>query len=187
MARPSELPTDPAQAAATVLAHAESRSPTLGAGRLVCVDGLAGAGKTTLAAAIGQARPDAVVIATDEMLEGWGGLPGLGASIEALLRPLAASRPGRWRRWDWYADRWAEWQEISPGSLLVLEGVGSVGSSYAELVTTVVWVEAPADDRRHRWLDREGDARHFESWAADEAALHQREGARERADLVLRT
>ncbi|GAA3831037.1 4-amino-4-deoxy-L-arabinose transferase [Nocardioides panacisoli] len=187
MATPSELPRDPEQAAVAVVAHAESRPPTLGTGRLVCVDGLAGAGKTTLAAAIGRVCPGTVVLATDEMLEGWGGLPGLGASIEALLRPLAAGRPGRWRRWDWYADRWAEWREVSPAPLLVLEGVGSGASSYADLVTTVVWVEAPAADRRDRWLDREGDARHFASWAADEAALHERERARDRADLVLRT
>jgi hypothetical protein len=187
MASPSELPNDPDRAAAAVVEHAEARPPTLGAGRLVCVDGLAGAGKTTLAEAIGRVRPGAVVLATDEMLEGWRGLPGLGGRIEALLRPLAAGRPGRWRRWDWYADRWAEWHEVTPGPLLVLEGVGSVGSSYADLVTTVVWVEAPVGDRRDRWLHREGDAAHFESWAADEAALHARERARDRADLVLRT
>jgi hypothetical protein len=69
----------------------------------------------------------------------------------------------------------------------VLEGVGSAGSSYADLVTTLVWVEAPVGDRRDRWLHREGDAAHFESWAVDEAALHARERARDRADLVLRT
>jgi hypothetical protein len=182
-----ELPGDPTLAAAAVLAHVAAGEPMLGPGALVCVDGLAGSGKTTLAAEIGRLRRGAVVLATDEMLEGWRGLPGLGASIEALVRPLSEGRPGRWRRWDWYADRWAEWHEVAPPPLLVLEGVGSARASYDDLVTTLVWVEAPVADRRRRWLDREGDVTHWETWAADEAALHEREGTRERADLVLRT
>ena len=41
-----------ADAARDVLALAASRPPSLGAGRLVCVDGPAGSGKTTLAAAL---------------------------------------------------------------------------------------------------------------------------------------
>lgn len=186
---PSELPADPDLAAEAVIAHAEAHPPTLGSGRLVCIDGLAGAGKTTLAAAIARLRPDSVVLATDEMLEGWRGLPGLGASIEALLRPLAEGRAGRWRRWDWYADRWAEWREVSPVPLLVLEGVGSAAAAYADLVTTVVWVEADRDLRLRRGLARDGGSmrEHWTTWLEDEADLHAEERAQDRADLVLRT
>lgn len=183
------LPGDPALAAAAVLAHVAAHEPTLGPGALVCVDGLAGSGKTTLAAEIGRLRHGAVVLATDEMLEGWRGLPGLGASIEALVRPLAEGRPGRWRRWDWYADRWAEWHEVAPPPLLVLEGVGSARASYDDLVTTLVWVEADRDTRLQRGIARDGERMRpqWEQWLEDEAALHARERTRDRADLVLRT
>ncbi|MDQ6526591.1 4-amino-4-deoxy-L-arabinose transferase [Nocardioides sp. LHD-245] len=172
-----------------VLAAALSRPPTLGTGRLICVDGLAGSGKTTLARALAALAPEAVVLGTDEMLEGWRGLPGLGGSIEALLRPLAAARPGHWRRWDWYADRWDGTQTVTPGPLLVLEGVGSAASAYDDLVTLLVWVEADLDVRLARWLERDGeDMRpHWAAWLADEEALHRRENTRARADLVVRT
>lgn len=181
-ASPSELP-------AQVLAAALSRPPTLGAGRLICIDGLAGSGKTTLARALAALAPEAVVLGTDEMLEGWRGLPGLGASVEALLRPLAAGQPGQWRRWDWYAERWDGTSTVAPGPLLVLEGVGSAAASYAELVTLAVWVEADLDVRLARWLARDGEQMrpHWDAWLADEEALHAREGTRERADLVVRT
>ncbi|MCR1781428.1 4-amino-4-deoxy-L-arabinose transferase [Nocardioides carbamazepini] len=166
-----------------------SRPPTLGTGRLVCVDGLAGSGKTTLARGLAALAPEAVVLGTDEMLEGWPGLPGLGASVEALLRPLAAGGPGRWRRWDWYADGWAETRTLEPGPLLVLEGVGSAAAAYDDLVTLLVWVEADRDVRLARWLERDGESMrpHWDSWLADEEALHAREGTRARADLVVRT
>ncbi|GAA1541619.1 uridine kinase family protein [Nocardioides humi] len=172
-----------------VLAAALSRPPTLGGGRLICVDGLAGSGKTTLARALGALAPDAVVLGTDEMLEGWRGLPGLGRSVEALLRPLAAGLPGHWRRWDWYADGWAETRTVPPGPLLVLEGVGSAAAAYDDLVTLLVWVEAPREVRLARWLARDGeDMRpHWDAWLADEEALHAQEDTRARADIVIRT
>ncbi|KAB2807416.1 4-amino-4-deoxy-L-arabinose transferase [Pimelobacter simplex] len=166
-----------------------SRPPSLGTGRLICIDGLAGSGKTTLARALAALAPEAVVIGTDEMLEGWRGLPGLAASTEALLRPLAAGRPGTWRRWDWYADGWAETRTVAPPPLVILEGVGSAATSYRDLVTVLVWVEAPLDVRLARWLERDGeDARpHWDDWLADEAALHAREDTRSWADVVVRT
>jgi len=179
----------PSESAARVLRAALDRPPTLGAGRLVCIDGLAGSGKTTLARALAAQAPEALVLGTDEMLEGWRGLPGLGRSVEALLRPLAAGRPGHWRRWDWYADAWAETRTVEPGPLLVLEGVGSAAAAYDELITLLVWVEADRDVRLARWLARDGEAMrpHWDTWLADEEALHAREDTRARADLVLRT
>lgn len=172
-----------------VLELAQSRPPTLGTGRLICVDGLAGSGKTTLARGLAALAPEAVVIGTDEMLAGWRGLPGLAASVEALLRPLAAGEPGTWRRWDWYTGDWAETRTVDPGPLLVLEGVGSAASSYRDLVTALVWVEADLDVRLARWLERDGEEMrpHWDDWLADEAALHAREDTRSWADVVVRT
>lgn len=179
------MPTD---RAAQVLAHALDAAPTLGAGRLICIDGPAGAGKTTLAASL-VGLTGAQVLHADELLEGWGGLPHLGATIEAVLRPLAAGQPSQWRRWDWHADGWAETHPITPAPVLVIDGVGSGAAAYDELITTLVWVEAPLEVRRARALARDGDdfAPHWEQWAADEAALHARERTRERADLVYST
>jgi uridine kinase len=175
------------EAAARVLAHALGRPPTLGTGRLVCVDGPAGAGKTTLALDIARQAPGALVLHTDEMLEGWGGLPGLGQSVCDLLAPLSQGLAGRWRRWDWHASDWAATETVRPTDLLVLEGVGSAPVGCAQLVTTLVWVETPRDTRLTRWWDRDGEAQrpYWDAWLADEAALHARDRTRERADLVV--
>ncbi len=192
MASPSDaasLPRAAVELAARAVEHALASPPTLGDGRLICIDGLAGAGKTTVGRALAALRPDATVLATDEMLEDWSGLPGLGATIERLVRPLAEGRPGTWRRWDWYADDWAEEHVVHPGPLLVLEGVGSAAASYDDLVTTLVWVQAQRDVRLARGIARDGEGmrQHWLRWLDDEAALHAREGTRDRADLVMTT
>ncbi len=172
--------------ATEVLAHALASPPTLGEGRLICVDGLTGAGKTTLATGLA-ALTGAPVIHADDLLEGWGGLPELGATIDAVLRPLAAGHPSTWRRWDWHVSVWAETHTLAPAPLLIIDGVGSGAAAYDDLITTLVWLEADRDVRRARGLARDGEdfAPHWEQWEADEAALHARDRTRERADLIL--
>jgi hypothetical protein len=174
-------------AAARALERTLARPPSLGPGRLICVDGPAGAGKTTLAAAIELADADAHVVHCDELLQGWRGLPGLAATIEAFLAPLAAGEDSAWTRWAWDQDAWAESHPVSPGGLLVLEGTGSWAPAYADLVGTLVWVEAPRDLRLARGMARDGEhmREHWLTWQEDEAELHARLGTRAHADLVV--
>ncbi|ROR91220.1 4-amino-4-deoxy-L-arabinose transferase [Nocardioides aurantiacus] len=168
-----------------VLVALAERDPTLGPGRLLCVDGPAGSGKTTLATAVAAATPGAAVVHLDDLLEGWDGLARVADHLEALLRPMADGGAGRHRRWDWHADRWGGTVEVPPSPLLVVEGVGSGAPRCADLTTLLVWVEAPHDLRLRRGLDRDGDAfaPHWERWARQEATLFARDRTRERADL----
>lgn len=176
---------EPGDAVGQVLAALAARAPTLGSGRLLCVDGPAGSGKTTLAAAVAAATPGAVTVHLDDLLEGWDGLARVDDHLETLLRPMAGGGPGRHRRWDWHADRWAGTVEVPPSPLLVVEGVGSGTPRCADLVTLLVWVEAPHDLRLRRGVERDGDAfaPHWERWARQEATLFARDRTRERADL----
>ena len=173
--------------AAQVVERTLSRPPTLAAGRLICVDGPAGAGKTTLAAAIELAEPSAHVVHCDELLQGWRGLPGLGATVETMLRPLAAGQESSWTRWAWDRDEWAESHPVPAGGLLVLEGTGCWAPAYADLVGTLVWVEAPRDLRLARGMARDGEhmREHWLTWLDDERELHARLGTRTRADVVV--
>jgi energy-coupling factor transporter ATP-binding protein EcfA2 len=183
------MSADPDDVAREVAARVLAAPPTLGRGRLVCIDGPAGSGKTTLAEAVARIVPDAGVVHCDELLHGWRGLPGLAASVEALLRPLAAGQIGHWRRWDWHADDWAEEHEVRPGGFLVLEGVGCWSPAVADLVGLLVWVEAASDLRLSRGIERDGEAMrpHWLEWRLDEDALFARLGTRDRADLVVAT
>lgn len=170
-----------------VLDLARSRPPTLGEGRLVCVDGPAGSGKTTLAAEIASLAGGSGVVHMDDLFEGWRGLSRIDDQLGSLLRPLAEGFPGSYRRWDWPGNAWAETVLVPPAPLLVVEGVGSGSSAFADLTTVLAWVEVPFELRMARGLRRDGDdvTQHWQQWAEDEQALFAREQTRERADLVL--
>jgi hypothetical protein len=172
--------------AQTVLDLALAREPTLDRARLICVDGPAGSGKTTLADEI-SSLSGAPVLHMDDMFEGWGGLPRITGQLESLLRPLATGRAGTYRRWDWPGNAWAETILVPPAPLLVLEGVGSGAHDQADLITVLAWVEVPYDLRMARGLERGGVgvAENWRQWAVDEQGLFARERTRERADVVL--
>jgi len=178
-------------APATVLELLAERPATLGTGRLVCVDGPAGSGKTTLADAVVDGFDKlnqghgSRLLHMDDMFPGWSGLPRVDEQLEGLLTPLAEGRAGSYRRYDWVAGEFAETVLVEAVPLLVLEGVGSGASRFAPLQTVLVWVEAPHDLRMRRGIERDGDtfAPYWEQWAADEQVLFTREGTRDRADV----
>jgi uridine kinase len=183
------LPGDrAATSAADVLAHAVGRPPTLGSGRLICIDGPAGAGKTTLAGQVGNAG-GALVVHLDDLYPGWDGLFDVDRRVLELIGPLADGLTGYYRRWDWTDSEYRETHHVDPADLLVLEGVGSGNRAWSDLVTTLVWVEAPPDVCLTRGLERDGEDQRelWQKWKRDEQRLFTEQGTRARADLVVAT
>jgi len=156
--------------------------------RAVGVDGLSGAGKTwfagQLAAALG-----ALVLATDDFVPGWSGLA---ESVERLaewiLLPARRGEALRYRRYDWHSGTPVGWVEVPATPYLVVEGCGVVTPPAGDLLWYSVWIDAPAEDRRARLVERDDWASYApfaEGWGHQESRLHARWSTRERADLVV--
>lgn len=172
----------------TRLAAAIEAAPAgLAAMRLVCVDGPAGSGKTTLAAALAP-HLGAQVLHMDDLYEGWTGLEqGPERLREWVLEPLVQGTPGRYRRYDWGLSRYVERHTVPLGDFLVVEGVGSASLLAEPFAPFVVWVEAPDDVRLARGISRDGEAmaEQWRRWMVVEAEHHRVNRTRERADVVL--
>jgi uridine kinase len=181
--------------AANVMESVLATAPTLGRGRLVCVDGPAGSGKTTLGAALRRAARDLLpddgsvdLVHMDNLYAGWDGLAtGMATVATSVVQPLRIGRPGRYRRFDWYAMAFAEERVVDPVDVLVLEGVGSASAAYDDAITCLVWVEAPSAVRLDRGLARDGERlrEHLLLWREAEEAMFARERTRERADVIV--
>lgn len=154
----------------------------------VGVDGRAGAGKTTLAAALAAAVPDAVVIHVDDFagphVPEWD-WPRF--RVQVLL-PLLAGRPGRYQRWEWNRDEPAEWHDVPAGRPVVVEGVSATRSELGVPWSLRIWVDAPRDVRLRRAEERDGAAmlpHWLDVWMPAEEAYIAREEPQERADLIV--
>ena len=177
----------PSDVAEVVIGLARKRPPTLGSGRLVCIDGPGGSGKSTLADALVTLEPAGRVVHMDDLYDGWSGLRHVTDQLGELLRPLSRDEPGSYRRYDWHAKAFAETVTVQPAPLLVLEGVASAAAAYVELATVVVWVEVPPDLRLQRGLERDGEELRgrWLQWMAEEDRLFAAEATTGRADVVV--
>ncbi len=165
--------------------------------RIIGIDGPAASGKSTLAADLA-AETGAPVVEIDDFL-GWTDLDPHGTTwwprLEAeVLEPFLDGREARYRRRDWAGD--PEGIAVGPesmllpaGPLLILEGVTVTRRALADRLAVRVWVEAPRDLRLARGIERDGEPqrRHWLRWQPLEAAFFERDGTRERADVVLAT
>ena len=180
-----------AKVADQLVGHVLAKQPRLGSTRLVCVDGRAGAGKTTLGQALHTVAVPAGttrLLHMDDIYKGWSGLDDVSGSVERdLIGPLREDRQGGYRRYDWHLGRFAEWCTVDPVDVLILEGVGSGSQCYSSCITTLVWVQAPRAVRLQRGVERDGQAvlPRWLAWMQDEDRLFEREHTEARADVVV--
>lgn len=162
----------------------------LGSTRLVCVDGPAGSGKTTLAAALAASLDDATVVHMDDVYRGWDtDFDEVHTRLRSqLVEPLRRADPARYQRYDWVAGQFDAWVDVPVPAVLVLEGVGSGAQILDPWRSLLLWVEVDRPERLRRGLDRDGPQvlPHWLAWMRHEEVEHARQRTRERADVRLR-
>jgi uridine kinase len=177
---------------------------SIGSVRLVCIDGPAGSGKTTLATtladAVRVAVGDCVVVHGDDLYEGWPVVAAAADRVVAfgmladrvqqwLFEPWQRGEPGAHPTWDWDADRWADSTLVPPAPVVVLEGVGLASRTLREQSVLSLWVEADLEVGLARVLARDGADMRDEMirWQDDERAWFTLDGTRAGVDERLVT
>jgi uridine kinase len=154
----------------------------------VGIDGRGASGKTTLADAIGQAVPSAVVVHGDDFagpdIAEWE----WSRFITQVRDPLLAGRAARYQSWDWDRDTGGPWHDIAPGALVVFEGVSVTRDEAGVPWDLRIWVEAPYDLRLRRAVERDGEQmlpRWLDDWMPSEERYIAAQRPDHRADLVV--
>lgn len=151
---------------------------------IVLVDGRSGSGKTELARAMVEQKPELQLVRMDDLYPGWGGLQ---AGSQHVYNFVIAAAARRWQRWDWTANEPAEWHVLDQQRPVLIEGCGALSVQNRTLATYAVWVELDAPARKERVLQRDGDSwsQHWDDWAAQEDAFIERENPQSLADSVI--
>ena len=165
----------------------ERRPPDGMRTRIVAIDGLGGSGKSSFARHLARALGDAPIVQTDDFATWDNPIDWWPQLLERVLVPFSRGEPARYERSHWGGERNGERVEIEPAELLILEGVTASREAFAPYVTYSIWVEAPAELRLRRGLDRDGPEalEQWRAWMAEEDEYVEREKPDERADLVV--
>ncbi len=155
--------------------------------RVIAVDGPGGAGKSAFAEQLAAALGGCQIVHTDDFASwddpvGW--WPEL---IEKVLEPLARGERAEFSPSQWAPGIVREPIEIVPAELLVLEGVTASREAFRPYLTYTVWIEAHADVRLRRGLERDGEQARAQwlEWMAEEDSYRERERPDAHADLVV--
>lgn len=154
---------------------------------IVCIDGPAGSGKTTLASQIAP-HLNAQIVHMDDLYNGWTGIEqGAQYLVDAILSPFSQGKEGEYQRFDWELNQYAEVHRVPPARLLVVEGCASATKLVDNFDPFIVWVEAADNTRLARGLERDGEhlREHWLRFMADEKAIYKRNQTAQRAHLRL--
>jgi uridine kinase len=155
--------------------------------RLVAVDGCGGAGKSTLAAGLSAALGGCPIVHTDDFASWDEPLGWWPRMLTEVLQPLARGERATFRRYDWEARRLGDQLIVEPEPVVIVEGVSSSRSEWAQLLAFTIWVETPRPVRLQRGLDRDGVGllAQWEAWMAAEDDYVARDRPDVRADVVV--
>lgn len=161
--------------------------PRCGSVRLVAVDGPGGSGKSTFARRLSAAAHGAPVIHTDDFASWENEFDWWPRFIEQVIAPLRGGHPARYQQYDWVGRRLAEWQDVAPEPVVIVEGVGAARQEFADALVLAIWVETPADLRLARGIARDGEELRgfWEQWIVGEERHYTADHTRDRANLIV--
>lgn len=130
----------------------------IGATRLICIDGPAGSGKTTLARTL-SAVLHASVVHMDQMYNGWNETlvdSTWQRVVQQVLEPVRRGVDASIDVYDWLLNMRVPasftWTDV-----LIIEGVGSFHPLIAEHADDLVWVDVEDDVHIERVVARDGE------------------------------
>ncbi len=189
-------PADATRAACAIL------NLPYGRGRLIVgIDGGGGAGKSTLASGIDQEFAGRVsILKCDDFYR-----PLLSAQYSRLtaeaayqdyfdwqrlrdeaLMPLRSGVIARYQRYDWASDQLAEWIEIEPREIVLVEGVFSTRPELRPMIDVAIFIETPRDERMRRMsARRQASTAWMARWMAAEDWYLEHLEPHRYADLVI--
>jgi hypothetical protein len=158
--------------------------------RIVGIDGPSGAGKSTLALELASLL-DAPVIQIDDFVS-WNDFAGWWPRFERqVLDPLLRGEPARYQQRDWEGDEFGssvrEWATVAWSPIVLVEGVTCARRESVGKLAYTVWVDAPAEERLRRGIERDGEDHHglWPGWMDEESRFFAADHTRSRANLVV--
>ena len=166
---------------------------------MVAIDGPSGSGKSTLSATLHRSLPGSQLVDIEHFYSDIGVDPPDGLSpheayeqhvdwraLDAqVLRPLRRGEPGRYRLYDWIAERRQDWVQVQAEGIVLVDGIYSMRPELTDAYDLTVYVETPPRERTARLAKRPDNPVWVDRWAVGFDWYMDRMRVKERADVVI--
>lgn len=156
---------------------------------LIAIDGRGGSGKSTLAEKLKQNLPNASIVHLDDFAYPKTDRERL---LNQVISPLKENRPAKYQRFDWGTKQLAEWHEIEPGGIVIIEGVSTLHDILYKHYDFRIWIECPAEIGFRRGVERDKKVYQvdttkewLEEWMPEEKKYIEEQKPQKRADFII--
>lgn len=168
-----------------------------GATKVIAIDGLAGAGKTSLAKALKKKLSEIEVdirveiIAMDDLYNGWEDAltPTLTRTLlNQILTPISVKQISvEYRTYNWFTSEQGVVKVLPPADIVILEGVGSGQIQVRKFLSHLIWIDIAPEIGLARVLRRDGDyiESQMRQWQSQEYEFFVKEKTRDSATIRL--
>jgi uridine kinase len=124
-------------------------------GVLIAIDGVGGAGKTTLAEFLRKNLQHCSIVQLDDFYS-----PSLQAADlprlkEQVLLPLQNHQEARYRIYEWKTDAFSDWHILKPEGIIIFEGVYALDKNIRDCFDLKIWIDYPANLGFRRGIARD--------------------------------
>lgn len=156
---------------------------------LIAIDGRGGSGKSTLSQKLQEKLPNVTIVHLDDFA-----YPDTDRErlLKQVILPLEENKSARYQRFDWGTTQLGEWHEITPGGIVIVEGVSTLHDILYKHFDFKVWIECPANTGFQRGLKRDIDVYKVDTrdewlnkWMPEEKKYIDEQKPQKRADYIV--
>lgn len=157
---------------------------------IICIDGPAGCGKTSLANELQLTLHTAVVVHLDDLYHGWED-PFTSELFQRvrdeILLPHLRGEAIEFAPWNWELGKRDPVVGLSKADVVIVEGVGACAQPLRELATLTVFLDADAHQAIERAIARDGESLRPQlmKWLEDQTRHFARDNTRTSCDVVI--
>lgn len=122
---------------------------------LIGIDGVGGAGKTTLSELLKEIMCDISIVQLDDFYSPELNRADRNRVLEQVLLPLESDVEAKYQIFDWRSNALQPWQTIKPGGIVIIEGVSALHSDFVEKYDFRIWVNCSPEVGFNRGVERD--------------------------------
>ena len=166
----------------------QSSSTKCGETKLICIDGPAGSGKTTLANSLSKYLDNCPIVHMDEIYDGWEDALSQKTANDLyqwIIEPLLKKQLIEFFKFDWTISKRNEKVVIRSHPYLIIEGVGSSVKKVYEHASLKIWIEVNQSLGVERVLKRDGQQikDQMKNWQIQELNYFNENKTRENSNI----